>query len=341
MISFKNVSVVFNVEGRDHRAVNNVNLEIQTGEFFGIVGSSGAGKSTLVRTVNLLQRPTEGSVFIDDVEVNTLSGHKLSRLRQSVGMIFQHFNLIANATVKDNIAFALKSSRTLKNEIDPRVDQLLEVVGISDKKYRYPNDLSGGQQQRVAIARALANNPKILLCDEATSALDPHTIKEIVLLLKEIKNKYPLTILFITHQMEVAKGLFDKIAVMSEGKIVEVNDTYSIFAHPKHDQTKSMVKQALYLDIPKEALYESSKVNGTRHFLVIYKPECAYEGVIAHMVKSFNVDISILIGKIEYITGKPLGILAISLSGAEDDKQKALEYLGQKTHVHEFGLEDL
>lgn len=341
MICFKNVSVVFNVDGRNHRAVDNVNLEIQTGEFFGIVGTSGAGKSTLVRTVNLLQRPTEGSVYIDGVEVNALGGQQLSELRQSVGMIFQHFNLITNANVRDNIAFALKSSHTPKNQVDQRVDELLEVVGISDKKYRYPSDLSGGQQQRVAIARALANNPKILLCDEATSALDPQTTKEIVQLLKEIKQRYPLTVLFITHQMEVAKSLFDKIAVMSEGRIVEVNDTYNIFAHPEHEQTRSMVKQALYLDIPKEAIEDGIKASGARHFLVIFKPEYAYEGIIAHVVKNFNVDISILIGKIEYVTGKPLGILAISMSGDEEARQKALEYLEQKTHVHEFGLEDL
>lgn len=341
MIAFKNVSVVFTSDGQEHRAVDNVSLEIQTGEFFGIVGFSGAGKSTLVRTVNLLQRPTEGGVFIDGVEVNSLKGDELCALRQSVGMIFQHFNLITNASIRDNIAFALKSSHTRKQEIDKRVDELLEVVGIRDKKHQYPSDLSGGQQQRVAIARALANNPKILLCDEATSALDPQTTKEIVQLLKEIKRQYPLTVLFITHQMDVAKSLFDKIAVMSQGRIVEVNDTYNIFAHPRQEQTKSMVKHALYLDIPREAIEKDVTDNNARHLFLIFKPEYAYEGIIAHVVKNFNVDISILAGKIEYILGKPLGILAISVTGGDADRSKALDYLNEKTFVHEFGLEDL
>lgn len=336
MISFKNVSVVFNKDGKDFKAVDNVSLDIQKGQFYGIVGTSGAGKSTLVRTVNQLQKVSSGQVIVDGVDVTKLSNKELCDLRLHIGMIFQHFNLIKNASIYDNVAFALKASHTNKDVINQRVDELLSLVGLSDKKHMFPSDLSGGQKQRVAIARALANNPKILLCDEATSALDPETTKEIVLLLKEIKKKYPLTILFITHQMEVAKSLFDKIAVMSDGCLIESNDAYSIFAHPQHEKTKSLVKQALYLDIPKEVLFEKAK-----YLLITYKQECAYEGVIAYIAKNYKVEISILAGKIEYILQKPLGILAISLKGSDQDVAQALTYLESKAFIHEFSVGDL
>lgn len=207
MIEFKNVTVQFTREDKIFTAVDAANLEIKKGEFFGIVGSSGAGKSTLVRTVNLLQRPSSGSVIVDGKDITKLEGAELCALRLKIGMIFQHFNLVKNASVFENVAFALKASNTPKSEIAPRVDKLLELVGLSDKAKLYPNSLSGGQKQRVAIARALANNPEILLCDEATSALDPDNTKEVIQTLKNIKQKYPITVLFITHQMEVAKSL--------------------------------------------------------------------------------------------------------------------------------------
>ena len=230
MIRFENLSVKFRNADTEYTAVDKVNLTINKGEFFGIVGASGAGKSTLVRTVNLLQKPTSGNVYIKGKNIVNYSGEKLRSLRQNIGMIFQHFNLISNATVYDNIAFALKASKTPAKDIQKRVPELLELVGLADKADLYPPSLSGGQKQRVAIARALANNPEILLCDEATSALDPDNTKEVIQTLRNIKNHYPITILFITHQMEVAKSLFDRIAVMEKGRLAEVAPSYTLFA---------------------------------------------------------------------------------------------------------------
>lgn len=318
MIRFENVSVVFERNDRPFTAVKEVSLEIGKGQFFGIVGSSGAGKSTLVRTVNLLQRPTSGSVYIDGVDVTRLQGDGLSRLRQRIGMIFQHFNLIKNASVIDNIALALKASGTPKEKIRPRVLELLETVGLSDKAELYPNDLSGGQKQRVAIARALANNPEILLCDEATSALDPDNTREVVLTLKKIKESYPITILFITHQMDVAKSLFDEIAVMSDGQIVEKGSAYDLFARPKSEAAKHLISQSQNYELPQE-VYDRTK----NLYLITYREESAYESMIAAIAEKFKVELNIYAGKIEYVQGKPLGVLVISLD-VEDEKLKTL-----------------
>lgn len=217
MIRFEDVSVRFN----NFTAVDGVSLHIEKGDFYGVLGQSGAGKSTLVRTVNMLQKPSSGRVIVADTQVNAnISSAQLSALRLRIGMIFQHFNLIKNATVFDNIAFNLKASGTSKDQIANKVPKLLSLVGLSGKEELYPHSLSGGQKQRVAIARALANDPDILLCDEATSALDPDTTNEIISLLKKLKEERNLTVLFITHQMEVAKRLFNKVALMANGKVV-------------------------------------------------------------------------------------------------------------------------
>ena len=217
MIRFEDVSVRFN----NFTAVDGVSLHIEKGDFYGVLGQSGAGKSTLVRTVNMLQKPSSGRVIVADTQVSAnISSAQLSALRLRIGMIFQHFNLIKNATVFDNIAFNLKASGTSKDQIANKVPKLLSLVGLSGKEELYPHSLSGGQKQRVAIARALANDPDILLCDEATSALDPDTNNEIISLLKKLKEERNLTVLFITHQMEVAKRLFNKVALMANGKVV-------------------------------------------------------------------------------------------------------------------------
>lgn len=333
MIRFEDVSVKFTRDDKTFTAVDKVTLEVKKGEFFGIVGSSGAGKSTLVRTVNLLQRPSSGKVFVNGEDITSLDGAALSNLRLKIGMIFQHFNLVKNATVYDNVAFALKASSTPKNEIPLRVLELLKIVGLSDKAKLYPSSLSGGQKQRVAIARALANNPEILLCDEATSALDPDNTKEVVQTLKNIKNSYPITILFITHQMEVAKSLFDKIAVMDHGKLVEVGSSYDIFARPTSNAAKNLINKSFDGVVPQEVLDHEHSL-----YLITFKEENAYEAVISEVSRRFtNTDLSIIAGNIEYIQQKPLGRLLISLRGNDKAQfDSVLTFLKEKAYVHEF-----
>jgi D-methionine transport system ATP-binding protein len=335
MIKFDNVSVLFQRDKESFTAVDKVNLKIAKGKFYGIVGPSGAGKSTLVRTVNLLQRPTLGKVFINGEDITDYKEQALRTLRLNIGMIFQHFNLIKNASVFSNVAFALEASNTPKDLIHKKVCELLELVGLENKASLFPNLLSGGQKQRVAIARALANNPQILLCDEATSALDPDNTNEVIAALKRIKERYPITVLFITHQMEVAKSLFDEIAVMEKGRIVESGTSYEIFSHPKAKATRNLINQGLDGVIPPEVIKHEKDL-----YLITYKESCAYESLISYLSRNFNLDISIIAGNIEYIQGKPLGRLLISLKGGDDkSKVKALEVIKEKAFVHKFDQE--
>ena len=239
MIELKNVTVDFD----GLKAVNDVSLRIEEQDIYGIVGFSGAGKSTLVRTINLLQRPTTGEVLIDGENILDLSNKELRERRKKIGMIFQHFNLLNNLTVLDNVIFPIKKDKSLtKEEKREKALDLLETVGIRDKADSYPSELSGGQQQRCAIARALASDPEILLCDEATSTLDPKTTKQILKLLKELNNKLRLTIVIITHQMEVVKDLCNKCAVMQDGKVVEHGSTLDIFSKPQNSLTREFVE---------------------------------------------------------------------------------------------------
>ncbi|MDO5352780.1 MAG: ATP-binding cassette domain-containing protein [Succinatimonas sp.] len=335
MISFENVSVRFKRDKSEFTAVDDVSLRIAKGRFYGIVGPSGAGKSTLVRTVNLLQRPTSGKVFINNQDITSYKDKDLQQLRLNIGMIFQHFNLIKNASIFANIAFALQASNTPKEKINQKVYELLDLVGLESKAQLFPNQLSGGQKQRVAIARALANHPQILLCDEATSALDPDNTKEVVQALKRIKETYPITVLFITHQMEVAKNLFDEIAVMEKGKVVEVGTSYDIFSHPKALSTRNLINHSLDGVIPTEVLEHEKDL-----YLITYKENCAYESLISYLSRTFNLDISIIAGNIEYIQNKPLGRLLISLTGGNSqDKEKALAVIKEKAYVHKFDKE--
>ena len=336
MIKFENITVSFTRDDREFIAVDKANLEIKKGEFFGIVGASGAGKSTLVRTVNLLQVPTSGKVFVGGEDVTSYTGDELCALGLRIGMIFQHFNLVKNATVFDNVAFALLASKTDKSLIKSRVEELLDVVGLRDKALLYPNSLSGGQKQRVAIARALANNPEILLCDEATSALDPDNTKEVIQTLRNIKQKYPITVLFITHQMEVAKSLFDRMAVMEHGKVVEVGSSYDIFSHPQSTAAQNLINKSLDGVIPHEVLVHEKNL-----YLITFKEENAYDPVISQVSRDYpHTNLSIIAGNIEYIQQKPLGRLLISLRGDnETERQAVLEFLKTKAFVHEFKVE--
>lgn len=260
MISLENVSKIFRTASGEVHAVREVSLNIEQGEIFGIIGFSGAGKSTLVRCINLLERPTEGTVTIDGTDLTKLDEKRLREVRRKIGMIFQHFNLLRSRTVYDNIAFPLKKSDVSKEEKHKKILSLLELVGLSDKKDVYPSQLSGGQKQRVAIARALANNPKVLLCDEATSAIDPQTTKSILNLLKHVNQTLGITIVVITHEMAVVKDICDRVAIMQQGHIVEEGSTEDVFLHPRENVTKDFISTADNMDRIYELINQGNKL---------------------------------------------------------------------------------
>ena len=323
MIELKTVNVSFKNKKEDIEAVKDVSLHIKKGDIFGIVGGSGAGKSTLVRTINGLQKVTCGEVIVNGQDITKASRKELLKIRKSIGMIFQNFNLLSRKTVGQNIEFALRIQGEKKQNRKIRIEELLQLVGLQDKKDVYPRELSGGQKQRVGIARALATNPQILLCDEATSALDVKTTKEIVDILRNINKELGITTVFITHQLEVAKQLFNKIAVIKEGRIIEENNAYEIFANPKEEATKKLVDNDIV--IPQGVLDE---VKGDIVRL-IYKGDSSFDPVIATANQKFNVVINILHGNIEYIENKPIGVLLVRLSGKTEDIRHALVYLNE------------
>ena len=328
MIELKNIDVTFQQNKHDFKAVKDVSLTIEKGEIFGIVGPSGAGKSTLVRVINLLQQPSKGQVFIEGKEITNLNRKELRKVRLNIGMIFQHFNLISGSTIAENVAFSLYANNYPKDKIPERVKELLEMVHLPEKANAYPANLSGGQKQRVAIARALANNPEILLCDEATSALDLENTEEIVDLLKEINKKTKITIVFITHEMEVAKKLFDRIAFMEQGELKEVTDIYSAFTEPKSSIAKSLVERVLNVNVP-EALSISDNETLIR---LSYTGDDSYDPVISMASKNYDITVDIINGKVDYIHDKPFGVLIVILRGSGEERKKALEYIQKNVY---------
>lgn len=331
MIELKDISVTFHQPDRQINAVKDVNLTIDKGDIYGIVGFSGAGKSTLVRVINLLQRPTSGEVIIKGENITNLKGKDLRRKRQSIGMIFQHFNLMASRTIFDNVDFSLKYSGKSKQERKEKVTELLELVGLSDKHDAYPSQLSGGQKQRVAIARALANDPEILLCDEATSALDPKTTLQILSLLKELNKRLNLTIVLITHEMQVVKEICNKVAVMENGEIVEKGDSVTLFSQAEKELTQTFIRTASHIDQALETILNSqSFIDSSNDIWLIelsYIGSQTNEALISQLYSRFQVSANILYGNVEIIQDVPLGSLVVSLSGDIDKRQEAVAYL--------------
>ncbi len=319
MIEFKNVSVEFSEKKRKIRAVDNVSFSVPQGSVFGIVGGSGAGKSTLLRTVNGLQSVSAGSVITDGKNVSALKNSELRELRKNIGMIFQHFNLAESKTVFGNISFVLESSGLDKAAISARIDELLDFVNLSDKRDAYPARLSGGQKQRVAIARALANNTKILLCDEPTSALDAETTASVLELLKKVNRELGVTIVIITHELDVVKSICTEVAVMNGGRLEEVGDVYKTFTNPKTEFTRQLIEHTRDFTIPENIL---KSLDGEVVKLT-YLGERATEAVLSDTAAEFGVRYNILHGKIEYIGEKPLGILYVNLIGGETEKAKS------------------
>lgn len=331
MLEFRNISKVYKTKNKEVIGVDDVSFTVNKGDIFGIVGYSGAGKSSLLRCVNLLERPTSGQVIVDGMDLTELSSSALRQARLKIGMIFQHFYLISQKTVGENIAFALRAASTPASDIDGRVKELLEMVGLSDKRDVYPAQLSGGQKQRVGIARALANNPSVLLCDEATSALDPKTTVSILRLLKEINEKLGITIVLITHEMDVVKEICNRMAIMQDGRVIELGNVYDIFASPEKPLTKEFINSVVSFDIPQPVLDE---VRGTV-VKILFKGNIAGEGIISDTMQQFAVKGNFLHGTIEYIQERPLGIFIMELTGDASDVAKANAYMESRGAIVE------
>ena len=334
LIHIKDVTKTYKGASGPIEALKGVSLDIEEGTVFGIIGLSGAGKSSLIRCINMLEEPTSGTVEIAGEEMTTLSKSELREARKGIGMIFQHFNLLSSRTVADNIAFPLELSGWSKDQIQNRVIELLELVGLSDKAEQYPAQLSGGQKQRVGIARALASKPRVLLCDEATSALDPQTTKSILTLLQDINRKLNLTIVLITHEMQVVKEICKEVAVIEDGLIIEQGTAYEVFTRPQHSTTKEFVGTIMNLELPESLAGQT--------WLPAFEPGCSMllrvrflgeatnEPVLAMLIRQFNWDVSILYGNIDHIQGQPQGTLVVSVDAEEGRIQEGLDALKAK-----------
>lgn len=334
MIALEGVTKTFDLPDQTVHAVRDVTLTVGQGEIFGIIGFSGAGKSTLVRCINLLERPTSGKVLIDGVDLTALSPKELRKTRKKIGMIFQQFNLFASRTVFGNIAYPLKHGGRTKEEIAKRVRELLRLVDLSDKENAYPSQLSGGQKQRVAIARALACNPSILLCDEATSALDPQTTLSILKLLKKLNTQLGITIVVVTHEMQVIKEICDKVAVMEQGAVVEQGDVFSVFARPKQKITQAFVNTTSNLSKINALIDGHASIANIKPGECIvklkYLERSVSEALVSAVSRRFGIDANIIFGNIELIGSAPLGGLVAIVSGKPEGIEGALDYLRDK-----------
>lgn len=315
-------------------ALKGVSIQVGSGEIFGVIGKSGAGKSTLIRCINMLEKPTSGTVFVDGQELSAMSERDLREARKKIGMIFQHFNLLSSRTVYDNIAFPLELAGWDKKKIEEAVLPLLELVGLTEKRNQYPSQLSGGQKQRVGIARALASRPKVLLCDEATSALDPQTTQSILELLKSINQKLGLTIVLITHEMQVIKQICDRVAVIEDGLIIEQGPVIDLFAKPETTTTREFIRTIINYDLPD--IFGNTKfspvplADSSLVVRVSFLGEAAKDPIIASLIRQCNVDVSILFGNIDHIQSIPFGTLIIEVCGEAQQIQNGLQYLSAR-----------
>ncbi|MCG3743776.1 D-methionine ABC transporter, ATP-binding protein [Vibrio cincinnatiensis] len=335
MIQINQVNKVFYQGTKEIHALKEINLNIAQGTIFGVIGSSGAGKSTLIRCVNMLEKPTNGRVIVDGVDLTTLNHKQLCQARRNIGMIFQHFNLLSSRTVFENIALPLELAGHTSAHIAQKVTELLALVGLSDKRDTYPANLSGGQKQRVAIARALASDPKVLLCDEATSALDPATTQSILELLKEINRQLHITILLITHEMDVVKSICHEVAIIGDGQLVEKGSVGDIFAHPKTELAHQFIRSTLDLSIPDDyqARLQSERVAGSYPLVRLEFTGATVDApLMSQIARKFNIDVSILSSDLDYAGGVKFGMMVAEIFGDEQDDIAAIQYL-RDNHV--------
>ena len=328
MIELIGVTKAFETDHGKVLAADNVSLKIEKGEIYGIIGFSGAGKSTLVRCINLLERPDSGKVLVGGEDITTLHGRALREKRRKIGMIFQQFNLFATRTVEDNVAFPLRYRKIAKTAIQEKVMRLLEIVGLSDKAKSYPSELSGGQKQRVAIARALASDPEILLCDEATSALDPQTTEQILELLKKLNTELGITIVLITHEMQVIKKICHSVTVLENGRVAESGKVYDIFANPKADVTRSFALTPGGLPVSGEALEKEHQLPG-KVLKLKFLDNSAGKAIISRLSRDYGIDFNIINGSIETIDGRTLGTLVVRAEGDESKIEKAINDMSE------------
>lgn len=335
LIHLKNLSKIYQSPHKTAYALNDVSLTIRKGEVFGIIGRSGAGKSTLIRMLNLLERPTSGQVIVHDHDIVGYSDEQLRAYRRRVGMVFQHFNLLQSRTVLDNVCFPLKLAGVGRAQRLDRARQVLELVGLSDQGAKYPRQLSGGQQQRVGIARALANQPELLLCDEATSALDPETTQSILRLLQDINEKLGLTIVLITHGMDVIRAVCDRVAVIDAGRVVESGDVLNVFLHPQHPVTQSLLSESG----DQSDVWRATVAGGTGTVVRLsFRGDSISQPLLSRAARECAVDFSILQGTVNRIKSTPYGQLVVRLEGDDTSAhQRLIERLG----AHGIDTEEL
>ncbi|MDO4222854.1 MAG: methionine ABC transporter ATP-binding protein MetN [Acinetobacter sp.] len=342
MIKLQHISKVFTVDKKSLTVLDDISLTVDQGQICGVIGASGAGKSTLVRCVNLLERPTTGEVWVDGVELTKLNEQQLIQARRQIGMIFQHFNLLHSRTVFDNIALPLELANCTTSHIQQKVNELLTLVGLQDKANAYPSSLSGGQKQRVAIARALASDPKILLCDEATSALDPATTTAILHLLKEINQRLGITILLITHEMDVVKKICDRVVVLDHGQLIEQGKVSEVFANPQTALAQNFIRSTFNVQLPNDYLARLSPQKMASHPRPIVRLEFTGQSVDAPLLsqtsKQFGVEFSILNAQIDYVGGVKFGILMAEMLGDDEAiEQSQRHLLAQQVQVEVLG----
>jgi len=334
MIDLRGITQTYQGPQGPVEALRGIDLSIQPGEVFGIIGKSGAGKSSLVRVINLLNRPTTGQVIVGGRDLTQLNDAQLREARREIGMVFQHFNLLSSRTVFDNAALPLELAGMSKTDIRERVNPLLELVGLAHLADRYPAQISGGQKQRVGIARALASRPKVLLSDEATSALDPETTRSILDLLRQVNRELGLTVVLITHQMQVIKQVADRVAVIEAGRIVEQGRVLDVFTRPQQAITKSLIDEILPQELPASVLDHVRKLAGqlragrTGQLLRLsYAGDSAYQPILSQLIRQFGVDMSILHGQVDEIQDETFGSLAVYASGEADSVRGAVAHL--------------
>ncbi len=330
MIRLENVTKTYQTPEGSQTALHDITLDIAAGEIFGIIGVSGAGKSTLIRTMNLLEPPTSGHIVVNQQNLVALTPPQLRQARQHIGMIFQQFNLLSCKTAFENIALPLVLSGAKSEDIQTRVSELLALIGLADKAQYYPNQLSGGQKQRIAIARALAHNPKVLLCDECTSALDPQTTQSILELLKRINRHLNITIVLITHEMEVIKTIADRVAVIDSGKIAEVASVINFFKSPQTECGRQLIQSVLKEELPpsiKDKITPDHKTNSDPLCRIWFSGEASSKPLITELLHRFSVSVNILQANIEYIHGEPTGIMLAILTGEENSIAQSKHFL--------------
>ncbi len=341
MIEFRHVSKVFESKEGTIEALKDIQLTVEKGDIFGVIGYSGAGKSTLIRTVNLLEYPTSGDIWVNGRKLTELTRRELRLAQKNIGMIFQHFNLLNSKSVFDNVALPLVLSKKKKKEIEERVYEILRFVGLEDKANYYPNELSGGQKQRVGIARALVTNPTILLCDEATSALDPQTTTSILNLLKRINEEFKITILLITHEMEVIKEVCNRVAVMEEGRVIEIGSVFDIFAQPRSETARNFVKSVVRDDIPASVKSLLKQNMEERRVLKIdFLGASSGQPLVSRTAKNFNVDINVLFATITELQGIPYGHFIVELIGKDAELERAIQFLHKQEVIVKEVIQD-